>query len=241
MEIADLKLKVNNGNLIPHYQQKHKLYDRFLPFFAKYLNGRIVDIGSNCGLLLAAMLANNPELKFLCCEMEQKVYDILEHNKGELLNVFPKAQIDTFRGKIGRVGVPMDTLFTHELLNDTSLIKTDTDGFDWDILRSFSYKITPLIYFEADYRNQEQYTQFIQIPEFLMTKGYTAFYLFDNFGEFVCKTNNVHQIRQMMDYIWRMKRGHSDITMWYFDILATTPMQESICNQAVYDYCEWFT
>lgn len=240
MKLDELILDVDDGNLIPHYQEKHKLYDKFVPFFAKYLEGTVVDVGANCGLLLTAMLANNPKLQFLCCEMSIPIFEILEKNVHKIRQVFPDSFIQILRGRIGRVGIPLQTLFTNYLLKDVSLIKVDTDGYDWDVLRSFEYNQTPLIYYESDYRNQEQYTQFIQIPEFLMQKGYTAFYLFDNFGEFVCKTNNTHQIRQMMDYIWRMKRGHSDSTMWYFDILATTPTQEAICNQAVYDYCEWF-
>lgn len=237
MEIQDIRLEVNPGNPIPHYQQKHKLYDRFLPFLGKYIDGTVIDVGANCGLLMTSMLANNPNLSLVCIEAEENIFKYLARNYDHVRQVFPDNKVQLVKGKVGTVGIPLDTVIREYEVDDLSLIKIDTDGYDWDVIASCSFEKKPLIYYEADFRTAEQYYKFSKVPIQLLAQGYSQFYLFDNYGEFVTQTNDPEQMLHLMNYIWRMKQGHSDTTIWYFDILVATPEQEELCNKIVTDYC----
>ena len=237
MQIQDIRLEVNPGNPIPHYQQKHKLYDRFLPFLGKYIDGTVIDVGANCGLLMTSMLANNPNLSLVCIEAEENIFKYLARNYDHVRQVFPDNKVQLIKGKVGTVGIPLDTVIREYEVDDLSLIKIDTDGYDWDVIASCSFEKKPLIYYEADFRTPEQYYKFSKVPIQLLAQGYSQFYLFDNYGEFVTQTNDPEQMLHLMNYIWRMKQGHSDTTIWYFDILVATPEQEKLCNQIVTEYC----
>ena len=72
VKINNLEIEFNDENLVAVYQEKYRLYDRFLPHMAQHLSGTVVDVGANCGALAVAMGSNNPALEFVCIEPEDK-------------------------------------------------------------------------------------------------------------------------------------------------------------------------
>jgi FkbM family methyltransferase len=112
-----------------------------------------------------------------------------------------------------------------------SLIKIDTEGYDFSVLRSAPHllnKYKPAIYFEW-------YPQLlIDIGEevwggfdYLATFGYRYFVFFTGRGDYYCKSTDPDRL------FLRSLSGKAlnDESVGYFDVFAST--QEAVCNQLV--------
>ena len=235
-KIDRLEIDLPSGHTLPQYQKEYRLYDRFLPHLAKYLSGDVIDIGANVGATMAAMACANSKLEFLCVESSPATYVALQQNK-KIVEEELSVKVKSVRAEIGVGKTTMDALIA-EFDYKPDLIKVDVDGVDYDVLNSFNFEQTPMLFFEADYRNIDQLKYYVDLVNHLVSKDYQFFYLFDNFGEFVCKFNiqMVDVITELFSYIWRMKTGHSHTTIYYFDILAVTDKDFDRAEQAIRDY-----
>ena len=119
------KLEFNDENLVAVYQEKYRLYDRFLPHLASYLKGTVVDVGANCGALAVAMGVKNPSLEFVCIEPEDKH---LQHLHKNVLQISNRVQVD--RAKIGTQYKLLDKVIEQFEVKDIGLLKIDVDGFE---------------------------------------------------------------------------------------------------------------
>ena len=102
------------------------------------------------------------------------------------------------------------------------VLKSDTDGFDYDVLKSSFETIMkhkPLIFFECFYTNEEQKHGYIEVMKLLEKIGYVEWAIFDNFGELVIITENLQIVFQLIDYVWRQKIDYSP-RIFYYDILT---------------------
>ena len=174
--VGGSKLLLPAEHRLPESQSVHSLYDRFLPFIAKELppNSSVLDIGANIGDSLAAMATSNQSLNFLCIEPEVSFIKYLNRNIENLVNQFPKLRVSVdnrlistsqeHKILVGENGtrraelttgsslhsISVDTLCEEFDLRDVSLIKSDVDGWDWDVIRS-SLKVIkrdkPIIFF----------------------------------------------------------------------------------------------
>ena len=235
-QIDRIEIDLPDGHTLPQYQQQYRLYDRFLPHLAKYLSGDVIDIGANVGATMAAMACANPQLEFLCVESSPATYVALQQNK-KIVEEKLSVKVRIARAEIGSQKTTMDALIA-EFDYKPDLIKVDVDGFDYDVLNSFNFEQKPMLFFEADYRSPDALMSYVKCVEKLVEKNYQYFYLFDNFGEFVCKFDiqKIEVLVELFSYIWRMKTGHSHTTIYYFDILAVTEKDLDRAEQAVQSY-----
>ena len=77
---------LNREHLLPEYQSRHRLYDRFLPIFCKLFDHTdhwIIDVGANVGdtAVTVAQACRNP---ILCIEGSDAFYELLQHNVDNL-------------------------------------------------------------------------------------------------------------------------------------------------------------
>lgn len=65
-KVKNFDLQIPIDHRLPLYQSQFANYDRFLPHLAKQLdsNDLVIDIGANVGDTVAAMLLENPNLRF---------------------------------------------------------------------------------------------------------------------------------------------------------------------------------
>lgn len=120
-----------------------------------------------------------------------------------------------------------------------SLIKSDVDGHDHDVLASASGLIAhhaPLLYFECQATTHTQLEQYKASVVRLATHGYTTFWLFDNYGNLLLEASEPVQVHQLFDYIWRQAGAGATRTMYYLDILAATPAQRPVAEAAIAAY-----
>ena len=119
-----------------------------------------------------------------------------------------------------------------------SLLKTDTDGFDWDAIRS-SYSVIshcPYIYFECYYENNQQLISYKEMFNELIEMGYSHFSFFDNFGQLILSTDQLNIIIELLDYIKRQNIFRSSRTVFYFDVLAYSDNRKEECKLLIEEY-----
>jgi FkbM family methyltransferase len=192
----------------------------------------IIDVGANCGDSLAAMVDANPSLNFLCIEADANFFRYLEKNIVNIRKSYPlMGQVLPLRALVGTAqtsgmlsgekgtkhlipsddgeratplsGVTSDHLPPRAVV---SLIKVDVDGLDFDVLQSAATLLVeykPLLFFECFFSNQLQKAGYLTLFTDLKNKGYSTFWLFDNFGAPVIATGSLDVIFSLFDYLWR--------------------------------------
>jgi FkbM family methyltransferase len=150
-------------HLLPSYQKQNNLYDRFLPHLSKYLEPKstVIDVGANCGDTLAAMYDANKNLTYICIEPDGAFFGFLQKNVSRIKAIDRNASILTIRSLVGKnvTGVllegsggtkkaivgdsknsissqSLDHILSLSKATNISLIKSDVDGFDYDVIDS---------------------------------------------------------------------------------------------------------
>jgi hypothetical protein len=237
-QLSSLLIEMTDRHTLPYYQQQHKLYDRFLPHLAKSLTGDVIDVGANVGATMAAMAQANPKLDFFCAEPQEQFFAALQQNK-KLVEDKLQTKVRIMKNTIGTVGVSLNAV-VEEFDYKPDLIKVDVDGMDYDVLNSYKFDQQPMLYFEADYQTETQLELFKKLIYDLNVRGYTKYFLFDNFGAFMgaVEHDEINHIDYLFDYIWTLKQKRSTMTIYYMDILAVTPKDALRASRSVNDYLE---
>lgn len=222
----------------------------FLPFLAGHLEGggTVIEVGAKCGDTVAAMAAQNPQLHPLCVEPADQILRYLKTNINGMHQVAPGLQIETetVAAKVGKVitqagpagchgskhavsstrgprTTTLDPVVVTGARSPLRLLKSDVDGFDYEIVRSAAGLICrdhSLIFFERQFFDEAQISSF----EDLMTRPSDADLahgtVFDNSGNVMLAGSQPSQMRQPMTYNWRQQQKRATRTTCFFDILA---------------------
>lgn len=253
-------------HLLPTYQKEHHLYDRFLPHLSKYIEAKstVIDIGANCGDTLASMYDANQNLTYICVEADEGFFDLLKRNVLRIKAFDENASIHTVKALVGKnitnvslegsggtkkaiVGDSRNTLLSQSIDDIVSLtkttnirlLKTDVDGFDYDVIDSAESILNsdlPIIFFECEFDHLFQKTGYEQTIANLQSKGYENWVIFDNFGEVVLRTNDTRNINQLLEYVWRQNTKGATRTIHYYDVLATTKKDSALIDKVIEDY-----
>jgi hypothetical protein len=119
------------------------------------------------------------------------------------------------------------------------LIMVDTDGYDFDVIESGWNSIKtnePLIYFEVTTNSVDNIQSYLDTIEKLEELGYKDWTIFDNFGNLMCKLGKKELINQLADYSLWQNLGVGSRTIYYIDILCSTPKRRNVHEQALSDY-----
>ncbi len=252
------------GHLLPVYQRKHPSYDRFLPLLAGHLQAgsTVIDIGANCGDTVAAMAAQNPHLYYLCVEPDEVFHRYLQSNITLMQTVAPDLRIEAVMAMVGKevtnAGLAGSGGTKHALpgagalaatsLDEISLtgdrppvrlLKSDVDGFDYDVINSASELIRrdrPLLFYECQFFDETQRTGFENLMASLGEAGYMRWTLFDNFGEVMLSDTSPAQIKQLMAYAWRQNQKRATRTVYYYDVLAAVPADAALVDRVLGEY-----
>ena len=241
-----------NGQLL-NYKKAFHLYDTALAKIASLLYGKYpelhaIDIGANVGDT-AALIRESAEIPVLCIEGDPALLPLLAENAARL---GPGVEIE--KGFVGREGVAVNLKSAHDLgsnaclveavdaegpiklrslraiLDDhpdfarSKLLKTDTEGFDFTILRQsleFIQQAKPVVFFEYDphFRPEEPHAGLATI-EALVRAGYSEFIYYDNFGNFLLHIDARNQeIFHDLDAYLASNRRHG-VAVYYFDVCA---------------------
>lgn len=263
-KIGNLTIDLPSDHLLPEYQKDHPDYDRFLPHLVSYLNEGdvVVDVGANVGDTLAGMLSKNSKLKYVCIEADHSFYlDCVEninkfknnlHTEIYAINAFVGADINNVSLESGKAGTkhavisekgniiskPLDNIINELNFSEIRLLKTDVDGFDYDVIKSAEHilKTNPLIFFECQHEYLNQLEGFQSLFEFLATLGYSNFAIFNNYGQFILNTVNLETINQLLNYVMKQNERKSTRTIHYFDILAYNEKDSKFIENVLTNY-----
>ena len=231
-------------------------------------NSFVVDVGANCADTLAGMIDVNPNLNFLCIEADNFFYEYLTQNVNAIKAYLPESCIMTVKCLAGSevTNVIMDgtggtkkaiessslednTIQSDHLdrvidaervrPSDVSLVKVDTDGYDYDVINSADLLLSsrlPLLFFECQYDNANQKQKYQQLIKKLFDLGYTKWSVFDNFGALLLRTGTKSNILDLIEYVWRQNEGKSHRTTYYLDIFAGSGKDEDLMTKALDNY-----
>jgi hypothetical protein len=139
-------------------------------------------------------------------------------------------------------GVPMHSL--DDVLGQTGLlkprlIKSDVDGFDYDVLRSGFRTIRaarPVLFFECQCDDQVQLGAYRETLKMLEEMGYTSWTAFDNYGGVVLCDVTRSKVDQLLTYVWNQRAASATRTIYYLDILAGTTEDAPLMRDAIGDH-----
>jgi FkbM family methyltransferase len=264
---GDVRLTLSPGHTLGINQRHFPLYDRFLPHLASHLDrgSTVIDVGANCGDTLAGMYAANPSLKFVAVEPNDIFFALLEKNVATLSAAKGDLRVDLVKSLVGKqvtgatmVGSggtakavvhkehhqthqsrTMDDILSTLGIDDVRLLKSDVDGFDYDVIESARETMArskPLAFFETQIDHDFQRQGFSQVFGTLEELGYSYWLLFDNFGSLCVRTGDSDVARQLVDYPWRNRCSVTRRTVNYFDVLAATEADRSFVDAVADSY-----
>ena len=230
------------------YKNDYPNYDEIILKIVKSLgkkNSSIIDVGANCGDTIIPMFYKNKYKKYFGIEPDDLFFKYLEKNINQ--NKLSK-QIKIYKNfitskkKIGLLGgssgtkkfipsksnkienqISLDNFVNVNCIKNLELIKIDTDGYDYDVLKSGNKiikKFKPIIFFECQIDNKKNIDKYMEEIENLKNFFYN-FYFFDNFGNFIVKSSNLDQIRELLGYVYN-QNNFKNKSIYYYDILACT-------------------
>ena len=247
---------------LPEFQEKFRLYDRFLPILVSYLpeEGKIIDIGANVGDTLYATI-DRCSNKIICVEAADDFYELLEFNinalseaqRGRVSALKKMAGTGSFTGTLeqthgGTASLKVDektiqNYFSLDFLigdkTSVNLIKVDTDGFDFDVIESAKQickESKPILFWENEISEDFQLNGFEQMYYNLSELGYDTLYIFDNFGNLIFENSNFEILKQLHTYIYSMKKYDCTRTIFYTDVLAVSNKHKDLVTNAIEDY-----
>lgn len=251
--IGPHRIRLARGSRSLEYKRSFRLYDTALGRIAKVVRSKYpdlhaIDIGANVGDT-AALIRNAGDIPVLCIEGDPKLWPILEENAKNLgLNIVLEP---SFVGSEGQTADPalvddagrnasliaaserggsirlrslQNILRKHPAFAGAKLLKTDTEGFDFDILRSsldFIRAARPVIFFEYDpHFRTEQPGAGLETINCLADAGYCEFIYYDNFGNLLLRANAKQSgIFAELDAYLASNRRYG-IAVYYFDVCA---------------------
>jgi len=243
---GSFSIKLPATHLLPDHQQFHPKYDRFLPHLATYLSPSdiIVDVG---------------------VEADPVFFNYLKENINRIKHSLPEVTIEAIQALIGKsisrvtlvgkngtktavpendgglLSQPLDQMIP--LDKKIRVLKSDVDGFDYDVLdssKSIIQQSKPILFFECQYEFEYQKAGYINTIQTLKEMGYHDWVIFDNFGEVIIRTHQLDLIQQLLVYIWKQNRGYASRTMYYVDILGVQKTDSPLIDRVLKDYSNQF-
>lgn len=204
----------------------------------------VVDVGANIGDSVAILESHHPgRLDFICVEANPEWVPYLKVNtaglpveiiqsfvgEGQSLVVKPTAP-GSAGSQINQSGEPSRTL--DEICNGrhVDLIKIDTDGFDFPVLRSAARILSsqrPALFFEWDPSSWREQGESLQcVFTWLSQFGYDDFCFFSDGGYFYCRTNQPNTIESLI----QVAECRRSIDALHWDVFAAP---SAVCDHAI--------
>ncbi len=225
------------------FQKKFPMYDKQLGRIAQFVKSKenralnIVDVGANIGDTVLNI--GDADNRYLLIEGEESFSSYISYNlKG--FNYILKHTFCTdsnaesggkavakangtakiVNGETGNL-LQFDTIdnIVKEVKFKPDILKIDTDGFDFKVLRGSKSTINeykPVVFFEWTLNSLISAGENpISIFSYLQENGYEKLILFDNFGEIICKVSS-----KDTDLLDGLIRYTSKKHICYYDICA---------------------
>ncbi|WP_107806248.1 FkbM family methyltransferase [Nodularia spumigena] len=260
--IKDITIKIPQDHALPIYQNKFRLYDKFIGILAKYLPNQedlIIDIGANVGDTTALILqyCENP---ILSIEADEDFFNIMQLNLADYtqrvtcVNSFVSENENSYKNVelVKQNGTARAVVKTDKLTKSNSLkyilnslkaekcilLKTDTDGFDFEILLSSLNIIkenNPIIYWENEIVSLKDLELAQNLLKNLADMNYTKYIVIDNFGNPLTYDGSAQFIEHINEYLLNNIYSKNR-TFYYTDIAAFPDKYSHLISSIASDY-----
>lgn len=260
VKVGNYSLVANYEHPIEEYLSQFKYYSRNFARIAKYIEEKysvyqIIDVGANIGDSVALLRSAKVDQFVHMIEGDPTYFNLLEANlplfthvkayqtflgeetKEENIlidNSRGTANISTGSGQNTINIVQLDELVKKNKIQNIKLLKTDTDGFDFKILRG-SFEIIqrdrPVLFFEYDSVFLEQQNDNgLAIFEDFKKFGYRTMLYYDNFGKFILSVtlNDNELLAQLFAYIKRKESAFP-----YYDVVVFHESDEELAQEVI--------
>jgi len=238
-------------------QKRVKTYDMFLPILSEHLDKEkyVIDVGANIGDSAIPFLKKG--IKTICVEPSEYFFSYLKKNlasngfeKNTVLikkfvsnsttkiNLFIKDgtastlmhQSDTEAVEDVSSFVTLDNLLEVNGAN-VSLVKVDTDGFDFDVILSGINGLRenePILFFE-NMITQKNVKDYQQAYKALESIGYDKIAIFDNLGNIILDNSTWGNVISLNRYTL----GRDAIPFYYTDIVCCTARNSALVQRSL--------
>jgi FkbM family methyltransferase len=211
-EVAGRALRMPLSHELPHHVRAHPTYSRNIGTLARAtheagLPDLMIDVGANVGDTAAFVLEAVPEMKVLCIDADDRYTELLRHNAASMPGVRVVGPVVLAATSDGVAGVVQATGGTARVVTATSrtpsttlddvleeekqfasasILKTDTDGFEAEVLAGATAllrRTTPILHLEYDPRLLAAAgTDGLVLLRSLADHGYGRAVVYDNLG-----------------------------------------------------------
>jgi FkbM family methyltransferase len=257
--VGKIHLWLPPEHLLPIYKQKNHLYDSFLPVLANRLpvKSTVIDVGANIGDSCKSMYVSNSSLNFLCVEPDPKFFRYLKFNTRKIPkhSLFLHKVLVTESGGafklVGKGGTKSMQVTNQSSLKTATLdslcsgistgsqiglIKSDVDGFDFDVLlsgRSIISEKQPLVFAEFSFVDGDSLGKYLNLVNFLISAKYTRAFIFRNSGAFECSID----LNILEDFLRKnVNSSNHYVGVSYFDIMFSAENFSDVARLAVEDF-----
>ena len=268
VKVGNYELIANYEHPIEEYLTQFPYYSRNFARIAKYIEAKypvyqIIDVGANIGdsvaLLRSAevqqfvhLIEGDPTYTKLLAKniplfSNIKVYETFlgEENKEQNIaidNTRGTAHINIGAGDQQIKIVKLDHLVAENKIENVKLLKTDTDGFDFKILRGAFNMIKndqPVLFFEYDsVFLKQQNDDGLAIFEDFKGMGYNKIMYYDNFGKFLISTtlSDTNLLTQLFEYINKKESAFP-----YYDVVLFHENDLDLANEIIKEEMKFFS
>lgn len=183
-------------------------------------------------------------IKLFQCLVGRKVKTAQLSGSGGTKTAVAVSELDTQTSSTDNMhnSLDLDAIVNNILcdgIGNIRLIKSDTDGYDYDVINSANSRLNsdkPILFFEAQFSDQNQRDGYVDMFENLISCEYIQFWIFDNFGNFLMHVNRLENLSHLLDYVGRQHFGKATRTIYYYDILACTDKDTTFLGSVVDEY-----
>lgn len=260
--IDNFNILLTPDHSLPIYQKYFKNYDKFLPKLVRNLKKKssFIDIGCNCGDTFFSVYNQNRTLKYYCIDAEKQFINLFKKNianNKSKININNLIVSECLIGKnlqgqlIGDKGskrllvsknsqsIKSQTLDSYASLNkikNISLIKIDTDGYDYNIIYSsldIIKRFKPIFFYECFISDEKSKKEYLNLLEFFRKKNYKYFTFFDNYGNLISKDFGYSNAKDLLRYLVQNTKQHDFASIVYYDILVYSDKDIKLINKSI--------
>lgn len=230
------------GHLLPQISRNQPQRNLALGIAAgevsrKHPQRPILDIGANVGDT-AARIASHSSAPLVLVEPSDIYFDFLKRNAAAIPNpttlhksfVFSGSSSGTLVHSAGTAYLDTTASNGTEIVGkplsdfgNPSLIKIDTDGFDFSIITAnagFLAAHKPALYFENSVYNKDNLAEANDIAALLASLGYAYFHVFSATGAHICSTSDAAVVQDLNTFLCASSMNGNAHNLFYYDVLC---------------------
>lgn len=248
VKVGQKNLYMNASHKLPLIKASLPYYDTALPRLGSFLKGKqgylnMIDVGANIGDTVS-LITESLTGDFLCVEADEMYFQLLLMNTKTIQNVVcenilvsdvegvSNLSLVQVRGTShvseNTSGDP-ETLVTtidklvekHQVFSKANLIKVDTDGYDYKVLRGCKQLINesrPVVYFElSPWFLTVAGEDPVSIFDYFFSSGYSSalFYDYSGFPLIMINTRETELIYQLLNYADIKENFYYDVLLFH--------------------------